>query len=175
MKRMDSQGRTHMALFELNDKSSIPLWVQMKNRFIYLITSGYYKTGQQLPTVRGLAAEIKVNYNTVNKVYKSLEEDGYIESRRRQGSFVCDVSDKQGVSAALTAENVTRDYFTRCLELGMSLENIEDIFTKVLRDNRINMKREVLNEENAIQASSDDGRVINFDHVHASKSSRKLS
>ena len=32
-----------MALFEINEKSRIPIWLQLKNRFIYLITSGYYK------------------------------------------------------------------------------------------------------------------------------------
>ena len=47
-----------MALFEINEKSSIPIWLQLKNRFIYLITSGYYKPGDQLPTVRGLGYKI---------------------------------------------------------------------------------------------------------------------
>lgn len=82
------------SLFELDENSSIPLWLQLKNRFIYLITSGYYKPDDKLPTVRGLAADIEVNYNTISKVYKSLEADGYIESKRRQGAFVCDVSDQ---------------------------------------------------------------------------------
>ncbi|MFR5090795.1 MAG: GntR family transcriptional regulator [Adlercreutzia equolifaciens] len=59
---------------ELDAASSIPVWLQLKNRFIYLITSGFYLPGDQLPTVRGLAAEVEVNYNTVSKVYQSLEE-----------------------------------------------------------------------------------------------------
>ena len=93
-------------LFELDAASSIPVWLQLKNRFIYLITSGFYLPGDQLPTVRGLAAEVEVNYNTVSKVYQSLEEDGYIVSKRRLGAFVADVSDKPGVSAEVTAEIV---------------------------------------------------------------------
>ena len=93
-----------VALFEINEKSSIPIWLQLKNRFIYLITSGYYKPGDQLPTVRGLAADVEVNYNTVSKVYMSLEQDGYIQSKRRQGAFVLDVSGKPGVSISTTAE-----------------------------------------------------------------------
>ena len=44
-------------LFQLDDASSIPVWLQLKNRFIYLITSGFYLPGDQLPTVRGLAAD----------------------------------------------------------------------------------------------------------------------
>ncbi|MEE0227376.1 MAG: GntR family transcriptional regulator [Slackia isoflavoniconvertens] len=116
------------SLFELDENSSIPLWLQLKNRFIYLITSGYYKPDDKLPTVRGLAADIEVNYNTISKVYKSLEADGYIESKRRQGSFVCDVSDKPGVSISATAEIVTTEYVRRCRELGMTLEDIETQF-----------------------------------------------
>ena len=110
-------------LFELDAASSIPVWLQLKNRFIYLITSGFYLPGDQLPTVRGLAAEVEVNYNTVSKVYQSLEEDGYI---------VADVSDKPGVSAEVTAEIVTAEYLQRCQELGMSLEDIDAQFTAAL-------------------------------------------
>ncbi len=116
------------SLFELDENSSIPLWLQLKNRFIYLITSGHYKPDDKLPTVRGLAADIEVNYNTISKVYKSLEADGYIESKRRQGAFVCDVSDKPGVSISATAEIVTTEYVRRCRELGMTLEDIETQF-----------------------------------------------
>lgn len=116
------------SLFELDENSSIPLWLQLKNRFIYLITSGYYKPDDKLPTVRGLASDIEVNYNTISKVYKSLEADGYIESKRRQGAFVCDVSGKPGVSISATAEIVTKEYLRRCRELGMTLEDIEAQF-----------------------------------------------
>lgn len=116
------------SLFEFDENSSIPLWLQLKNRFIYLITSGYYKPDDKLPTVRGLAADIEVNYNTISKVYKSLEADGYIESKRRQGAFVCDVSNKPGVSISATAEIVTTEYVRRCRELGMTLEDIEAQF-----------------------------------------------
>lgn len=127
-------GRTIPAgnLFELDDSSSLPVWLQLKNRFIYLITSGFYLPGDQLPTVRGLAAEVEVNYNTVSKVYQSLEEDGYIISKRRQGAFVADVSDKPGVSASVMAEAVTAEYLQRCTELGLSLEDIDAQFTASL-------------------------------------------
>ena len=123
-------------LFQLDDASSIPVWLQLKNRFIYLITSGYYKPGDQLPTVRGLAADVEVNYNTVSKVYMSLEQDGYIQSKRRQGAFVLDVSDKPGVSISSTAEIVTSEYLKRCFELGMSLEDIEEQFAQSMSDEK---------------------------------------
>ena len=120
--------------FEVDSTTDVPLWVQLRQRLIYLITSGYYKPGDQLPTVRGLAADVEVNYNTVSKVYMSLEQDGYIQSKRRQGAFVLDVSDKPGVSISSTAEIVTSEYLKRCFELGMSLEDIEQQFALSLNE-----------------------------------------
>ena len=148
-------------LFELDEKSSLPIWLQLKNRFIYLITSGYYLPGDQLPTVRGLAAEVEINYNTVSKVYQSLEEDGYIQSKRRQGAFVCDVSDKPGVSIAVTAEIVTAEYLQRCQELGMSLEDIDAQFTASLVEAKAKRDR----DQGASDEAKDQGgrgRVVVF-------------
>ena len=120
--------------FEVDSTTDVPLWVQLRQRLIYLINSGYFKPGDQLPTVRGLASEISINYNTVSKVYMSLEQDGYIQSKRRQGAFVLDVSDKPGVSISSTAEIVTSEYLKRCFELGMSLEDIEQQFALSLNE-----------------------------------------
>ena len=123
-----------MALFEIDESSGLPVWVQLRNRFVYLIKTGHYQPGDQLPSVRTLAAEAAINYNTVSKVYMSLEQDGYIQSKRRQGAFVLDVSDKPGVSISSTAEIVTSEYLKRCFELCMSLEDIEQQFALSLNE-----------------------------------------
>ena len=119
--------------FEVDPTSDLPLWVQLRNRIAYLINDGTLAPGDKLPTVRGLAAEVEVNYNTVSKVYMSLEQDGYIQSKRRQGAFVLDVSDKPGVSISSTAEIVTQEYLKRCFELGMSLEDVEEQFAASIK------------------------------------------
>ena len=148
-------------LFELDESSSIPIWLQLKNRFIYLITSGFYMPGDQLPTVRGLAAQVEVNYNTVSKVYQSLEEDGYIISKRRQGAFVADVSDKPGVSASVVAEAVTAEYLQRCQELGLSLEDIDAQFTTALVAAKAKREREQ-GAPHETEAAAVRGRIVHF-------------
>ncbi|MFR5828403.1 MAG: GntR family transcriptional regulator [Adlercreutzia equolifaciens] len=60
-----------MFLFEVDPTSDLPLWVQLRNRIAYLINDGTLAPGDKLPTVRGLASEISINYNTVNKAYLS--------------------------------------------------------------------------------------------------------
>ncbi len=49
-----------MALFEIDESSGLPVWVQLRNRFVYLIKTGYYQPGDQLPSVRTLAAEAAI-------------------------------------------------------------------------------------------------------------------
>ncbi|MFR1639196.1 MAG: GntR family transcriptional regulator [Eggerthellaceae bacterium] len=80
-----------MSLFEIDESSGLPVWVQLRNRFVYLIKTGHYKPGDQLPSVRTLAAEAAINYNTVSKVYVNLEHDGYV-SRSAAGASSCAIS-----------------------------------------------------------------------------------
>ena len=82
--------------FEVDPASDLPLWVQLRNRIAYLINDGTLAPGDKLPTVRGLASEISINYNTVNKAYLSLVSDGYLESTRGRGVFVTDLGAKAG-------------------------------------------------------------------------------
>ncbi len=153
-------------LFSLDEKASVPIWLQLKNRFIYLITSGHYLPGDQLPTVRSMAADIEINYNTVSKVYKSLEEDGYIESHHRQGVFVCDVSDKPGVSLAVTAEMVTMEYIQRCQELGLSLAEISSIFNEAVMKIKVKRNKEQGdNDASQKQRKEVDSNIIRFPSV----------
>lgn len=74
--------------FEIDEKAHTPIWVQIRNRIVHLIRSGYYKTGDRLPSVRELAVILNINFNTVSKAYQDLERDGLIVTRRGLGTFV---------------------------------------------------------------------------------------
>ena len=74
--------------FRVDHNDGLPVWLQIRNRIAYLVTSGAYCEGDKLPTVRGLAADLDISYNTVNRAYMDLEREGYIASRRGKGTFV---------------------------------------------------------------------------------------
>ena len=76
--------------FRINEKSVVPIWIQIRKRLVYLISAGKFERGEKLPSVRELSVELGVNYNTVNKVYQDLERDGYIYTQRGRGTFVTD-------------------------------------------------------------------------------------
>ena len=62
-----------MIKFLLDYSSGVPVYRQIIDQIIFGIASGQLKLGEQLPTVRALAVELKVNLNTVSKAYKELE------------------------------------------------------------------------------------------------------
>ena len=87
--------------FKIDEDSGIPVWIQVRRRLIYCIVSGHYKPNEQLPTVRELAVQLDINYNTVNKVYQDIERDGFIVSKRGKGTFVAEL----GKNALLVLDN----------------------------------------------------------------------
>lgn len=80
--------------FEIDYSSGLPVWIQIKNRLAYLIASGQYNAGDRLPTVRALAVDLDISYNTVNRAYTDLERENFISTRKGRGTFVADISGK---------------------------------------------------------------------------------
>ena len=88
--------------FEIDYSSGLPVWIQVKSRIAYLIGSGAYVPGDRLPTVRALAVDLDISYNTVNRAYMDLEREGYISTRKGRGTFV---AESHSVGADLAANS----------------------------------------------------------------------
>ncbi len=131
-----------MISFKVDETSDVPLWVQLRQRIAYLINSGMLKPGEKLPTVRGLASEISINYNTVNKAYLSLVSDGYLESTRGRGVFVTDIASQLGDDEFDQVNGIMDDAIAACRELGMGYEDIEKAFARHIKRLRYNAEHE---------------------------------
>ena len=75
-------------IFSLSPSHPMPLYAQLTRAIQFAIATGRLRIGEQLPTVRQLAVELRVNANTVAKVYAELERSGVLETRRGVGTFV---------------------------------------------------------------------------------------
>lgn len=124
--------------FEVDGTSDVPLWVQLKNRIAYLIQSGFYEPGEQLPTVRSLAADISINYNTVNKAYLALKSEGYIESTRGRGAFVRGLDAELDEEFSAVIDTIMGDCVATCRELGLTLDDVRSCMDAKVRQ----LKRE---------------------------------
>src|SRR2546422_9871577 len=77
-----------MSVVSIDARDSTPIHAQIERGLRAAIAAGRLGPGDQLATVRQLAVELRVNANTVARVYAELERDGVLETRRGVGSFV---------------------------------------------------------------------------------------
>ncbi|WP_303203337.1 GntR family transcriptional regulator [Raoultibacter timonensis] len=111
--------------FELDYSSGLPVWIQVKNRIAYLIGSGEYSAGNRLPTVRALAVDLDISYNTVNRAYMDLEREGYITTRKGRGTFVAERNDVGAARATDSpVELLIDDMINACSHAGLNEDDI---------------------------------------------------
>lgn len=72
----------------ININSSIPLYEQLKDQIISGILNNQIIEGEQLPSVRQLSGDLEINMHTVSKVYKILENEGFIRINKKKGAFI---------------------------------------------------------------------------------------
>ena len=83
-----------MSLVTLDTKDPTPLHAQLERAIRVAIATGRLRAGDQLPTVRQLAVDLRVNANTVAKVYLALEREGVLATKRGVGTFIADAVPK---------------------------------------------------------------------------------
>jgi|SRR5229473_2158636 len=77
-----------MTVVAIDCRDSTPIYAQLDRGLRAAIASGRLREGDQLPTVRQLAVDLRINANTVARVYADLERSGILETRRGVGSFI---------------------------------------------------------------------------------------
>jgi GntR family transcriptional regulator len=81
-------NRIMASAFTVQHDDPLPLYAQLERAIKSAVTLGKLKLGERLPTVRQLAVELRMNANTVARVYAELERQGVLSTRRGVGTFV---------------------------------------------------------------------------------------
>ena len=103
-----------MGLVSIDPRDCTPIYAQLDRGLRAAIAAGRLRPGDQLPTVRQLAVELRVNANTVARVYADLERTGVLETRRGVGSFVS-AGGRAGARPAPEKARRLRAFATRVL------------------------------------------------------------
>ena len=93
-----------MAVIAIDSRDARPIYAQIEHALRAAIATGRLRTGDRLPTVRELAVDLRVNANTVARVYTDLERAGVLETRRGVGSFIAASAER-----ARTGERKSRE------------------------------------------------------------------
>ena len=82
-----------MGVVTIDPRDCTPIYAQLERGLRAAIAAGRMQPGEQLPTVRQLAVELRINANTVARVYRDLQADGVLRLERGIGTSVADTSE----------------------------------------------------------------------------------
>jgi GntR family transcriptional regulator len=108
----------------LDFRSTLPIYLQIANQIEQLVAKGELKLGDQLPTVRELATELRINFTTVGRAYHVLDETRLISTQRGRGTYIWEEPSEETMKQLKkkTLEELTQTYRDEVTRLGFSLE-----------------------------------------------------
>lgn len=126
-------------IIRLDFRSREPIYTQIVDQVKHLAAAGALKPGAQLPTVRQLAADLRVNFNTVARAYRLLHDEGVISTQQGRGTYLLDqpvpqAAEQRKLRRARLAE-LTQGYLAEAARLGYSAEEVRQSVEAALPEN----------------------------------------
>ena len=123
-----------MAELDLNidKRGEIPVYVQLKNKLKLALALGMLKPGEKLPLPAELAPRLGINANTVNRVYRELEQEEIVHRRQGAGTFAAAVADRG--SEDLAGREGLRETLRQLKSLGYGSRQIIELTVELLSE-----------------------------------------
>jgi len=119
-------------LLEIDHHSGLPIYRQVIDQLRQQIMAGRLSEGEQLISVRELAAQLRVNPMTISKAYALLEVEGLLERRRGIGLFVARLRrDQKTRTKAKLLEDILRKAAVTAIQFGIPEEKTQEMLTKL--------------------------------------------
>jgi GntR family transcriptional regulator len=121
-----------LLVFSLNFRSSIPIYLQITEQIRQMLAHGELHKGDQLPTVRQLATDLSVNFNTVARAYRLLDEAGLISTQRGRGTYIWEEPTETTIELIHqeSLRDLTRRYLGETIRMGFSGQEVIAAFNE---------------------------------------------
>jgi len=115
-------------------RSGQPIYIQIVEQIRRMVANGELKPGDQLPTVRQLATELRVNFNTVARAYRLLDEAGLISTQQGRGTYIWEMPSEDSLIRLRSQEleALTNRYLHETQRLGFIPSQVLETVTKQL-------------------------------------------
>ena len=120
---------------QIDFRSGLPIYTQIVNQVQAQVASGILQPGDQLPTVRAMAEELRVNFNTIARAYRILDEERIISTQQGRGTYITEIPPPKA-SEKLRRESLealTQRYVSEALRLEFSKTEIRKIVNDELK------------------------------------------
>jgi GntR family transcriptional regulator len=120
---------------EINFQTHIPIYIQVMDQIKHKIAAGELNPGDQLPTVRQLAADLRVNFNTIARAYRLLDEASIISTQHGRGTYILELPDEEAIEKLRqqTLLSLADHFLTEAHRLGHSPKEVKAILNKKLK------------------------------------------
>lgn len=127
---------------KIDFRSGQPIYLQILEQIRLMIARGEIKPGDQLPTVRQLAADLRVNFNTVARAYHLLDEAGLISTQHGRGTYVWETPSKETIDRLRSQDlhELIEQFVQNMIGAGFTLPEIEDEFNQIIRIEKERLK-----------------------------------
>jgi GntR family transcriptional regulator len=122
-------------ILKIDFRSGLPIYIQIVNQVQAQVAGGVLKPGNQLPTVRALAEELRINFNTVARAYRILDEARIISTQQGRGTYITEIPPPK-VTEKLrkeALEALTQRYISEAMRLDFSKDEITQIIKDQLK------------------------------------------
>ena len=122
-------------MLQIDFRSGLPIYTQIVNQVQTQVAGGILKPGDQLPTVRALAEELRINFNTVARAYRILDEARIISTQQGRGTYITEIPPPK-VTEKLRRESLqalTERYIDEALRLEFSEAEINEMIEEQLK------------------------------------------
>ncbi len=129
----------------LDIRSGLPIYTQIVNQIQSQLVNGIIKPGDQLPTVRALAQDLRVNFNTVARAYRILDEARIISTQQGRGTYITEIPPPE-VSERLRRESLealTQRFINEAFRLRFSEKEV----SQMVRDSLKLKKEAAVNDD----------------------------
>jgi GntR family transcriptional regulator len=109
----------------IDPRSPTPLYAQIAGRLKVAVAAGELRPGESLPSVRQLAARLRLNPATIAQAYRELESEGFVEMRQGSGTFIKDVATERRASErGDQAVRLVRAMLAEAAKLGIQKDDL---------------------------------------------------
>ncbi len=133
---MNANGLTSFSKrFQLDLRSDSPIYVQIVNQVKGQIASGALQPGDQLPTVRALATDLRINFNTVARAYRILDEERIISTQQGRGTYITEKPPPKVTERMRreSLESLARRFVNEAARLGCAEAEIRQMVSDQLK------------------------------------------
>lgn len=120
-------------IVRVDPNGAVPPYEQVRSQISEMIATGVVPVGSRLPTIRQLARDLGVAEGTIARSYRELERDGWIETRRRHGSFARRPASMPSVDPSESLRDAATAFAVRVAQAGADPDDAVRIIRETLR------------------------------------------